>query len=177
MLGERVAHYEIVEQLGRGGMGVVYRATDTKLGRQVALKFLPDVDRSGERRARSVHARGAVGGGAQPPAHLHHLRDRRARRAGRSSRWSCSQGRTLADQIGGRPLPIGVSIDLALQIASALDVAHTSGIIHRDIKPANIFVTAVGLGQDPRLRPRQAPDADGAGGLARRRDRRPTRAT
>ncbi len=141
MIGQTVSHYKILEKLGEGGMGVVYKAQDTKLRRSVALKFLtPEMTHDKEAKSRFIHEAQAASALDHPNIAVVHEIDDTA--DGRS--FICMayyEGKTLKDQIESGPFDVNRAIRIAIQIADGLQRAHEAGIIHRDIKPANIIVT------------------------------------
>ncbi|HXI03245.1 MAG TPA: protein kinase [Candidatus Saccharimonadales bacterium] len=143
MIGKRIAHYSITAKLGEGGMGEVYQATDTKLNREVALKILPQAFATdGERMVRFERE-------AQVLASLNHpnigtIHGIEEFGGSKALVLELVEGPTLADRVARGPVPPGEALEIAVQIADALDAAHSKGVVHRDLKPANIKLTAEG---------------------------------
>jgi serine/threonine protein kinase/tetratricopeptide (TPR) repeat protein len=144
MIGKTISHYKILDKLGEGGMGVVYKAEDTKLKRTVALKFLPpELTQNEESRARFIHEAQAASALDHPNICTIHEID--ASEDGRMFMcMSCYEGETLKDTISKKPMDIGRAINIAIEVAAGLGQAHAQGIVHRDLKPANIFITKEG---------------------------------
>ena len=143
MIGKEILHYRILRQLGAGGMGVVYEAEDTRLGRHVALKLLPESHGVAEENVERFLREARIASSLNHP-HICTIHDVGTHEGRHFIAMELLEGESLRSRIHGHPLPVSLVLEVGQQLADALDAAHSKGIVHRDIKPANVFLTKRG---------------------------------